>query len=167
MVKMGRMAVGAIGGLTAMGNSAQQVNRPIGGSIAGTLNRNLDSGYTNAAQSLSEQSYKSAYLTNEDPLWTARQAARRPIEDKIKEWQKTIRWRASQYINITHSLHLHTLQSTSLSWRAGVVLDHYKKQQTLMETLESQLRAIMDAPMDKLQEIAGQALAALMRELGK
>lgn len=157
MAKMVRGAVGGLGaaGLIGRGNLASQ-----SGKIAYDAPPPSDSYPSNNCAT--------AAIPKPDPQWEARQKITQPLRNKIDELYGNGGYRASQSgYNDNPSHYQSALRSTSHHWRASVRMDELKRKQSAIETLQDQINAIMRSPMDKLQEIANEALAAFVIEMEK
>ena len=103
-----------------------------------------------------------------DPVRQARWKAAQPLEDKINQLQGYSGFSLSRALGReTESSYLPALKSTAPWWRASVHLDQTKKRATAIQTLQDQINKIMQSPLDKLNELADEALGAFMAEIQK
>ncbi len=96
-----------------------------------------------------------------DPHWQARENATRPVYEKLQALEKSRRWKISE------NAYLEGLKSPSQHWKHSVMLDREHRRQSAVETLQEQLRKLSESPLEKLEQLANEALGAFMAELEK
>lgn len=101
-----------------------------------------------------------------DPNWCARNQAADRLYQQMNEHANP-RWALTDNMHTDNSSYLPALKSTAPWWRAHVMQERRKRQQRAIDTLQSQIKKLMESPMDKLQEMADEALGAFMAELNK
>lgn len=80
----------------------------------------------------------------------------RSLWGQIFEKKRSDIWRRETALHQAwHSQHMDllVLQSTSQSWRAGIMLSRIKKRQREMDTIDAKLKAIWQEPLSKLRDV--------------
>jgi len=96
-----------------------------------------------------------------DPSWERRNAAAKPLHDKIEQHYQERRWALGD------SVYLEGLKSPKEWWKRSVMMEREKRRQTAIESLQKQIEKLMETPMDKLEQFANDALAGFMAEWNK
>lgn len=156
MLKAGRMALGAIGaaGLAGRGNFS---SNPVAPSQYPMTASGAIGEY--AAQGKARD-------VAPDPAHMARRRQINQLEDQMYR-EVNPRWRLTDNMHTDNSSYLPALKSTAPWWRAHVQQENMKKKARAMETFQLQIQKLMESPMDKLKDMADEALAAFMAELNK
>lgn len=103
-----------------------------------------------------------------DPIHEARWNAAQPLRTKLDELYGYSGWSISRATHlVAESTYLPTLRSTAPWWQASVAMERQKRKANAIQTLQSQIDALMRSPLDKVQEMANEALTAFMVELNK
>lgn len=101
-----------------------------------------------------------------DPIFEARHKKVRELEDRMYR-EVNPRWRLTDNMHTDNSSYLPALKSTAPWWRAHVMQEQMKRKQRAMDTLQEQIQKILESPLDKLKDMADEALGAFMEELSK
>lgn len=159
MTKMGRYAVGAVGlaGTLGRGNVATAGQK----GVFDSSNSPVVGDY------LAKAKYAEA-PTPPSPLEMARYRAVEPLREKIGELEGWNNFRTSQYMGQEQqSTYLTALRSTAPHWRASVLMDKRKQQQSAIATLQEQINKMLRSPLDALEETAREAIQGFLAEMQK
>lgn len=148
------------------------------GAVAGvaTLGRAREMGSLNAAASPAvpyptDMAAKVAgygETVGPNPDWIARHEASQPLRMKLEELYGHTGWSISRAHHlVAESSYLPALKSTAHWWQCSVAMDRQKRKATAIQTLEDQISKLMQSPLDKVKEVANEALAEFMAAMQK
>lgn len=157
IVRGARLAAGAIAGVATLGR----------GRDIGNAQNLAPSPYPPLATG--SQGYINEKIAADcapDPMWIARRDATQPLRTKLEELYGHSGWSIScaQHL-VAESSYLPTLKSTSHWWQCSVAMDRQKRKATAIQTLEERINKLMQSPLDKLKEMANEALGEFMAEM--
>lgn len=147
LMRMGKIVAGAAGAAALSGSRGEQISSPKSVNFARGSYSSGDVGCAN--------------VPDIDPSWEKRSAAARPLQAKIGEIYRSRRW------SIGDSAYLNEMKSPREWWKRSVMMDRERRRETAIETLQSQIDKLMQSPMDKLEQMANEALASFMAEWNK
>lgn len=156
MLKMGRLALGGLGAAASLGKSG---NAYAPSNIAPPSSYPSDYAKTQNA---------AGQPIGDDPVYSAKREATRPLREKIEELYGERGHQLRRYFYAAdEDSYLPALRSTQRWWRASVAMDRARKRETAIQTLQAQIQSIMQSPLDGVQNLAKEALAAFMTEFNK